>query len=44
MVLFDATFIEDCVKAKTSNNQRVLADIQHFSREYSNAKVFPIDE
>ena len=26
MVLFDGEFIEDCVKAKTSNNQRLLAE------------------
>ena len=26
MVLFDVEFIEDCVKAKTSKNQRLLAE------------------
>ena len=26
MVLFDGEFIEDCVKAKTSKNQRLLAE------------------
>ena len=27
IVLFDAAFIEDCVKAKSSKNQRLLAEI-----------------
>ena len=40
MVLFDGEFIEDCVKAKTSNNQRLLAEQQHFSREYSKVSNF----
>ena len=31
MVLFDGEFIEDCVKAKTSNNQRLLAEKYYFS-------------
>ena len=33
MVLFDGECIEDCVKANTSNNQRLLAEKTHFSRE-----------
>ena len=40
MVLFDGEFIEDCVKAKTSNNQRLFAEKYHFSREYSKCSDF----
>ena len=40
MVLFNAKFIEDFVKEKTSKNQRLLAEKWHFSRKYSKFSDF----
>ena len=35
MVLFDGEYIEDCVKTKTSINQRLFTEKKHYTREYS---------
>ena len=39
-VLLDGEFIEDCVKAKTSKNQRLLAEKYRFFSDYSKFSDF----